>query len=104
VALERELRAHLSPEVTLWFKRIGITSQQIKEYDLPTKPRKAGDRRSAHISETVEAEAMPAAITRALLRNEIEALLPADAVAVARVAEESERKWIDQLLGTEDQR
>ncbi|QEE40659.1 MULTISPECIES: hypothetical protein [unclassified Methylobacterium] len=97
VALERELRSHLLPDVVMTFKRIGITLDQIETYDLPGKPRKAGDRRAPHILETVEAEALPAGILRRLLRAEVEALLPANALRVARVAEESERSYLVDL-------
>ena len=38
VALERELRQHLDPEVDLGFRRLAITPEQISRYDLPTKP------------------------------------------------------------------
>src|SRR5262249_40363730 len=82
---------HLNPDVKLTFERIGITHGQIIEYDLPTKPRKKGDKRALHVTETVEAEAMPARIMRALLRERIEALLPEREFTVARAAEESER-------------
>ena len=96
-SIERELREHLSPDIHLDFRRVGITVEQITEYDLPTKPRKEGDKRSSHITETVEAEAMPAAIMRHLLRTEIEALLPPRALEVARAAEQSELEHIDRL-------
>ena len=99
IALERELRAHLSPDITLHFERIGITEEQIAHFDLPTKPRKEGDRRSAQVRSTVEAEAMPAAIMRHLLRSRIEALLPPGALAIAKAAEKSERTMIDGLAG-----
>ena len=68
--------------------------EQIAEYDLPTKPRKETDRRALHVEHTVEAEAMPAATLRALLRQEIEEHLPPDALAVAKAAEESEREHL----------
>jgi len=45
VTIERELRAHLDPEVDLHFERIAITPEQITAYDLPTKPRKEKDHR-----------------------------------------------------------
>ena len=48
VAIERELRSHLYDSIDLTFSRIGITVDQIETYDLPTKPRKAGDRKSRH--------------------------------------------------------
>jgi hypothetical protein len=97
VVLERELRRHLDPNVDLHFERIGITEEQIQAYDLPTKPRKAGDRRALHVAAMVEAEAMPAHILRQLLREHIEAYMPEGALAAAKVAEESEREHIDYM-------
>jgi hypothetical protein len=94
VALERELRQHLEPGINLDFRRIGITPEQIAEFDLPTKPRKSGDRRSLHIANTVEAEAMPAGDMRRILRGEIEELLPPRALQIARAAERSERDYL----------
>jgi hypothetical protein len=91
VALERELRSHLEPGKALYFRRIAITPEQIEALDLPTKPRKRGERRARHITATVEAEAMPAGIMRGLLRAEIEALLPDGLIDSVRAAEESER-------------
>jgi hypothetical protein len=49
VTIERELREHLAPDADLYFLRIGITPGQIESLDLPTKPRKATDRRSLHV-------------------------------------------------------
>lgn len=100
VALERELRLHLDESVLLRFERIAITAEQIDVYRLPTKPRKRGDRRSPEIKETVEAEAMPAHVMRQLLRDHIESMLPNDALAVAKVAERSERMVIESLAET----
>lgn len=97
VALEKELRNHLDSTIDLTFVRLGITPQQIEDYDLPTKPRKASDKRAPHIEHTVEAEAMPAHILRALLREQIERLLPPGALQVAKVAEESERAHLARL-------
>jgi hypothetical protein len=97
VALERELRQHLDPDVDLDFRRLGITPEQITRYDLPTKLRKTTDKRALHVEHTVEAEAMPAHLLRQLLREEIEALLPYDALTVAKVAEQSEREQIEHM-------
>jgi len=102
-AIERELRKHLdahhkecpNDNFNLTFKRIGISEDQIQLYDLPTKPRKETDRRSRHVTATVEAEAMPARVLRQILREEIEALLPDGALAAAKVAEHEERKAIN---------
>ena len=99
VSIERELMRHLDPRARsrLCFERLAITPAQIATYDLPGNPRKTRDRRSLHIQEAVEAEAMPAAIMRALLREAIEALLPDNALAVARAAEQSEKQYLDKV-------
>ncbi len=96
VSLERELREHLE-DVELDFERIAINPEQITEYDLPTKPRKASEKRKPEVELTVEAEAMPAQLMREILRTKIEALLPENALNVAKVAEQSEREWLNKL-------
>lgn len=96
-SLERELREHLRADIHLDFRRIAINEEQVAEYDLPTKPRKDGDKRSMQVAYTVEAEAMPAKHLRAILRNEIELLLPDNALQVAKVAEQSERSHIRRM-------
>lgn len=97
VALERELRSHLHPDIDLTFTRLAITEQQIRQFDLPQKPRKTSDRRALHIERTVEAEAMPAHIIRQILREAIEQHLPQDALRVAKVAEESEKAHLVRM-------
>jgi hypothetical protein len=96
-SIERELRNHLPEDIDLDFERIGITEEQIEEHDLPRKPRKESDRRVAHMDTTVEAEAMPAHILRALLRDRVEALLPDGALDAAKIAEQSERYGLKAL-------
>jgi hypothetical protein len=96
-SLEQEMRRHLSDDIELRFERIGINLDQIEEFNLPTKPRKESDTRSQHIAFTVEAEAMPAGIMRRILREKVEALLPENALAVAKVAEQSERAHLLEM-------
>ena len=102
------LQGHLHKSLTLEFRRIAITRDQIDAYNLPAKPRKAGERRRLDIQETVEAESMPAKELRRILRNEIEAYLPAGALETTKAAEASERSGLYTLgaftrrLGTED--
>ena len=96
-SLERELRSHLDPGIDLEFVRLGITPGQVEQFNLPTKPRKEGDRRARHVEFTVEAEAMPAGVMRQLLRDHVEVLLPPRALDVAKVAEESERALMRNL-------
>lgn len=99
VLIDRDIKAKLESHTgySIDFRRIGINEDQIAAYDLPTKPRKASEKRATHIKGTVEAEAMPAHILRDLLRREVESLLPAGALAVAKVAEESEAQILDWL-------
>lgn len=103
VALQRELREHLRADIELDFRRIGINKEQVELYDLPTKPRKEGDKRSQHVAYSVEAEAMPAHDLRALLRSEVEALLPENALHVAKVAERSERAHLRSMAAMFEQ-
>jgi hypothetical protein len=93
VALERELREHLRG-VALDFRRLAINEELVRAYDLPTKPRKASDLRSLQVTYSVEAEAMPANDLRAIVREEVEALLPEGALAASLVAEHSERSHL----------
>lgn len=105
VALERELREHLCPDsFHMVFERLAITQEQIALYDLPTKPRKASDKRAMHIDVAVEAESMPAHILRQLLRERIEDHLPAGALEVTKVAEQSEREYLMQMATIMSQR
>ncbi|HUS96115.1 MAG TPA: hypothetical protein VMX97_05180, partial [Hyphomicrobiaceae bacterium] len=100
--IERKMRRHLDPSVDMTFTRIGITKEQITQYDLPTKPRKKTDLRVLDLKETVEAEALPAGILKQLLHDQFEALIPDGHLDVIRAAEESERaflyRWAD-LVG-----
>ena len=101
-SLQRELRQHLRADIELSFRRIGINEEQIGAYDLPTKPRKEGDKRSLQVAHTVEAEAMPARDLRAILRLEVETLLPERALEVALVAEQSERQHLHRMAALLD--
>lgn len=91
-SLEAELRRHLAPGTNLSFERLAVSEAQIVEMDLPTKPRKEGDRRSPEVKATVEAEAMPAAALRQLLTDAVMQWLPSDALRVARLKESMERQ------------
>ena len=94
-AIEKELRSHLVTPLT--FRRLAINPEQIAEHDLPSKPRKALDRRRLEIKTTVEAEAMPAHILRKLVREAVESYLPAGALQAVKVAEDSEREGLRLL-------
>ena len=94
-ALEAELRRHL--ETPLELIRLAVNEDQIAEFDLPTKPRKQSDTRRPDVRETVEAEALPAATMRAIVREAVEAYLPEGALEAVKMAEESEREGLRAL-------
>ena len=94
-AVERELRQCCNLDIQ--FRRLAINPQQIQEYDLPTKPRKATDRRRLDITETVEAEAMPAAIMRRIVVDAVESYLPDGKLGAMKEVEESERLGLSRL-------
>ncbi len=93
---ERELREHLTG-YELAVGRLAITEAQIVEHDLPTKPRKAGERRRPDVAATVEAEAMPAGLLRGLLHAAIEEHLPDGALAEHDAADAAERESLRAL-------
>ncbi len=96
---ETGIREHLGHlEKKLLFNRIAITEEQIRDLNLPTMPRKETDKRRLDILRTVEAEAMPAHYLRALLRENIEALIPPGELKAIQAAERSEQEGL-YLLG-----
>lgn len=95
--IEESIRGHLGERVDLNFHRIAINEEQITRHSLPTKPRKTSDKRSLHIQETVEAEAMPAHLMRSLLRETLDQFLPVGEMEVVKVAEENERAFLMQM-------
>jgi hypothetical protein len=100
--IEEELRRHLDEDVDMVFSRVAITREQIRQYDLPTKPRKKTDKRSPHVKRTVEAEAMPPATLIRLLRHEIESLLPQGLLETMREIEKQEREVLLELADALD--
>ena len=96
-SIEAELREHLDDSAPLTFHRLAVNEDQIARYSLPTKPRKKGERRRQDIRTTVEAEAMPAGDLRRMLRDKVESFLPAGALERAKVAEASEREWLEAV-------
>lgn len=96
-SIKSEIITHIPASMPLTFERVGINLDQIRDYDLPTKPRKPGDRRALAVEATVEAEAMPAAAMRALLRAAIEQYMPAHALVAAKAAEDSERGYLESI-------
>ena len=74
--------------------RLAITEEQIVEHDLPTKPRKATDRRAQHVRRPLRPRRCRRKSCGQLLRAAVEEFLPPDALEVAKAAEESEREHL----------
>ena len=91
-----KMRRHL-PDHDIELRRLAITAEQIEQHDLPTKPRKKGDRRRLDITATVEAEALPAATLRAMVENAVHEYLDPEVRERLRVSEAAQRETIRAL-------
>jgi hypothetical protein len=97
--IEETLR-ELAPDANIFFQRVAVTSEQIADWDLPTRPTKKSDTRSKGFGAiSVELAAIEPNQLRALVQDTIECHLPPDQYAVLKAAEESERKIISRLVG-----
>lgn len=76
------------------FERLSVTEAQIAELDLPGRPPKKSDPRTAGFggSGTVEIEAIPRVVILDILRRRIEREIDQRQLQVVRVAEQSERE------------
>lgn len=93
--LRRDLEGHL--EVPSEFRRIGITWDQVEEYDLPgTTPK---DSRGYDYPLAVEAEAMPPTVLRDMLEQAISEYVDFDLMRATLAAEESEKLFVTSVLG-----
>ena len=90
----------LAPDADIYFERIAVTPEQIKAWNLPTRPTKASDSRAKGFgAESVELDAIEPQRLRDLVQETIEQHLPADQFEVLKAAEESERQQIAGLVG-----
>ena len=97
-SLQKKLGEHLEEHgMELDFQRLAVTKAQVDRYNLPTRPRKAGEKRKPDIIETTEAEALPPANLRAIVQRAAQRYLPAQALHAAKIADASERKVIARL-------
>lgn len=97
--IEETLR-QMASDAEIYFERVAVTPEQIRDWDLPTRPTKQSDSRSKGFGEIlVELDAIRPDALRNLVEEVILRHLPADQFAVLRAAEASERKLIDGLVG-----
>lgn len=83
-----------APRADIQARRLAVTEAQIGDLSLPTRPTKTSDSRAknSEAKESVEVEAIPPPVLRAMVVEAIEALVDQHELAVVRVAEEDERK------------
>ena len=97
--IEETLRA-MAPAAEIHFERLAVTPEQIKDWNLPSRPTKASDSRAKNFGDiSVELDAIDPDSLRELVADAIVAHLPLDQFEVLKVAEASERSLIRQLVG-----
>jgi hypothetical protein len=98
-SIERALR-EMAPDADITFERLAVTSRQIDQWNLPTRPTKESDTRSKGFGDiSVELDAIPPDDLRAIAQEAIERHLPPEQYEVLKVAEASERLLIGGLVG-----
>jgi len=88
--------------VTVVFEVIAVTEQQIRDLRLPTREpkRKSAADKKWPFAFACELDAIPPDYLRELVREAIERHLPADQFRILKIAEESERAVIRQLVAS----
>ena len=84
---------------SLEVRRIAVTKLQQEQFDLPTAPPKAKDKRGVFTdSITVQAEALPPDVLQEIVREAIESEMDLDALAETRQRERETRQQLTQQL------
>jgi hypothetical protein len=98
-AIEESLR-EMAPDAEIHFERLAVTPGQIAHWRLPTRPTKETDSRSKGFGAvSVELDAIPPGRLRALVQVAIEDHLPSEQYEILKVAEQSEQRQINGLVG-----
>lgn len=101
IKVEEGIR-EFAPNVDLHFEVIAVTTDQIVEYDLPTRPTKQSDSRSIDfIGESVELDAIPPSKLREIVRERIRRHISTEQVEriknIEKLEKESVQNYIDLL-------
>ena len=95
--VEQRLRT-FAPEVEIHFERVAVTPAQIVSLGLPTRSTKRQDTRSkGFLGESVEVDAIPPHLLRALVRERIEQHIDAAALERLERIEVEERETLVAL-------
>jgi hypothetical protein len=95
---EETLR-ELAPDSEIYFERVAVTPEQIRDWNLPTRPTKTSDPRAKNFgsADSVELDAIEPELLRTLVRGCIELHLDQERLEVLKAAEESERETLLQF-------
>lgn len=98
--IERDLLRYLPDDFNLSFERVAINSDQIIEFNLPTRPPKEvrGKEPKNVVTETVELEAMMPEDLRQLCRDVIEQHIDQQRLEKTKAIEEAERETLGQMF------
>lgn len=97
-ATESGLR-EFAPDAEIHFERVAVTELQIRQLRLPTRPTKVTDSRSRSFAgESVEVDAIPAAILRALVQDYIESHLDHEVLEKTKLVENQERETLARVM------
>jgi hypothetical protein len=96
--IEQTLREQ-APDANIHFERLAVTTEQIRDYNLPLRPTKKSDSREKKFTEehgegSVELDAIHPDVLRSIVREAIERHLPRHQLDILKIAEESERELL----------
>jgi hypothetical protein len=92
-------KLRVGEEVEIHFKRIAVLDEHIERWNLPLRPNKPGDRRTAKFRRqagSVELDAIPAHELRKIVRDAIEPHVDHDLHAALRRMQDGEQKYLKQ--------
>jgi hypothetical protein len=101
--VEADLR-EFAEGAEILFERVAVTPAQIEAFNLPTRPTKSTDTRSKGFEgESVEVDAIPPRALREMVQHLISQHVDSHALSVLRVAERSERDWLERMAELYDE-
>ena len=95
--VEKGIR-EFAPDAEIHFERVAVTQEQIRRWKLPTRPTKKKDSRSKNFTgKSVEVDAIPPDLLRALAREKIEQHIDRAALARLKSNEQAERETMERI-------
>lgn len=99
-AIHTRLVELVDDAVEITFTRVAVTSDQVAELNLPTRPTKRSDSRSKNwVGDSVEVDALPSRVLRQVCRDAIEQHLDPAALWQTKIIEQGERDDLAELMG-----